>query len=208
MARFQERIYHADTVAKRPLTAGDAMFLAELQRELNTQPTMGNAAPRFWVLAQEEETAAPKDGYGADAVAVDTEDGGTVAGSLEELAKWLDDGNADEVAACPYFNKSCTVKFADGDSAGCYSMEDVAEALEDHGSARIEIRYVWRRTRPVQDTLFLTHKDAEDHLRDYGYNYGEDAHAFAMTAVRSPRFEALMELLQSVDWSALQVSGS
>ena len=206
MARFQERIYHEDTVQKRAFTTGDAMFLAELQRELNTQPAMGNAAPRFWVLAQEEETGAPGDGYGADAIAVDTEDGRTVAGDLEALAKWLDDGNVDGVGACPYFNKSCKVKFDNGDTVGCYTMEEVAEALEDRDIARVEVRHVWRESRPVKDTLFLTHKDAEDHLRQYGYNYGDDAHAFAMTAVRSPRFEWLMDLLQSVDWSSLPVS--
>lgn len=46
--------------------------------------------------------------------------------------------------------------------------------------------------------MFLTHKECENHLRKYGYNYSEDAHAYAMTAYRSPEVETLLNILETV----------
>ena len=47
--------------------------------------------------------------------------------------------------------------------------------------------------------MFLTHKECEEHLKEYGYNYSEDAHAYAMTAQRSPEVETLLNILESVE---------
>ena len=84
-----------------------------------------------------------------------------------------------------------------------YDEHDIVELVESAGFGRYEPVYECRRSRVVPDTLFLTHKACEDHLRKYGYNYRKDAHAYAMTAIRSPQFEKLIKLLQTVDWAAL-----
>lgn len=55
------------------------------------------------------------------------------------------------------------------------------------------------------DSMFLTHKECENHLRKYGYNYSEDAHAYAMTAYRSPEVETLLNLLETVDWDSVNL---
>lgn len=204
MPKFQETHPHPDTVQKHPLTAGDLMFLAELQRVLNTQDSMGNAAPRFWVIAQNEERPVPE-GLADCAVVMDG-DGDTVARTLEEFARWLDDGNTDAVTGCAYFNKSVKIRFSDGETAGAYGLEDAVEAVLEHGGEGIRVVWVEKRLKVIPDTLFLAHEDCEKHLENYGYNYAPDAHAYAMTAVRSPRFERLLKIIQETDWSAFEAS--
>ena len=44
------------------LTANEITFLKELQDELNTQDTFGQADPRFWVVVQDHWYPCPK-GY-------------------------------------------------------------------------------------------------------------------------------------------------
>lgn len=50
------------------------------------------------------------------------------------------------------------------------------------------------------DTMFLTQKEAEEHLRANDYHYSSDAHTYAMTAWRAPDVERLWKILQEVDW--------
>ena len=205
MPEFQEREYHPDMTEKRPMTAADLMFLAELQKELNTQPNMGNADPLFWMIIQPDERPAPA-GDGIP-VAVDTVDNSIAARDLESLVRFVNDEDVDGVRKCTYFNRSCTIKYADGSGDSAYSLAELVESMIDHGIERLRVEYARTEDRLVRDALFLTHKDCEDHLSEYGYNYHEKAHAYAMTAVRSPRYAALLELIRTVDWSRFIVGG-
>ena len=55
MAKFWNNLkYHEDTVKKEKLTKEDITFLKDLQKELNTEDTVGTASPRFWVIKQPE----------------------------------------------------------------------------------------------------------------------------------------------------------
>lgn len=55
MAKFWDNLkYHEDTVKKEKLTREDITFLKDLQKELNTEDTVGTASPRFWVIKQPE----------------------------------------------------------------------------------------------------------------------------------------------------------
>ena len=206
MAKFQERVYHDDATEKHILTVEDILFLTELQKELNTQPNMGNADPLYWGIAQTRETPASPD-Y-ADTVAAANTDGAIVARDLKELAEYLDESNIDGVSGCQYFNKSCTIKFSDGDTVSAYSVSDLIEILHNAGITNLTAQPMSRGTQIVTDALFITHKDCEEHLEQYGYNYEQDAHAYAMTAIRSPRYEKLIRILRTVDWSKLTISGT
>jgi hypothetical protein len=46
---------------KRSLTQVDLVFLKELQQELNDQPTLITADPRFWVIRDYEYREATRD---------------------------------------------------------------------------------------------------------------------------------------------------
>ena len=62
MAIFQEtHPLPMDPIAKRPLTLNDIEFLKKLQYEHNTQDSMGNRNPRFWVIKESQKTYVNRD---------------------------------------------------------------------------------------------------------------------------------------------------
>lgn len=190
MAVFQKTVRRTDDIKKRPLSADDVEFLAGLQKELNTQDTMCQRDPRFWVIKQTVTVPAPLDDA-EEIIAVDNESGDeyhTVQDVADFVACLQDDGtDADAVLACH-------------DMASAVDAANGTPGLE----GRLRTAGVEHRSVIVPDTFFLTHKDCEDHLRKYGYNYKPDAHAFAMTAGRSPSYETLLGLLQTVDWTGIK----
>lgn len=50
------------TIEKHKLTEEERKFLRELQKELNTQDTIGQADPRFWVIKGTEKIFGMEDG--------------------------------------------------------------------------------------------------------------------------------------------------
>ena len=51
MAIFNSNFkYHEDTVEKHPLTEEELQFLKAFQTERNTQDTVWQASPRYWVI--------------------------------------------------------------------------------------------------------------------------------------------------------------
>ena len=51
----------------------------------------------------------------------------------------------------------------------------------------------------VPNTFFLTKQDAKTYLQKYGYNHSPKAHTYAMTAIRSPKFQKLIDLIMEVE---------
>lgn len=186
MAVFQKTKRRADTAVKRKLSPDDIAFLKTLQTELNTQDDMCQADPRFWVIAGTKETITTQ-GFEDETYVIDTETG-------EPIDKNLANALAELKAAA----QNAGIDVSEHDS-----IEDILERLDDAGIHRYEMQYVKTEKHIYPDTMFLTHKDAENHLRQFGYNYDRTAHAFAMTAQRSPSVKTLWEILQHVDWSEL-----
>ena len=189
MAVFQKTSRRENDGNLRPLTDGDAEFLSALQKELREQDTMCQAAPRFWAIAQTEAVPAPMDD--ADRVIAVDNDMGSEYHTIQDVADFVvcmqdDDSGAEAVMACH-------------DMASAVETANETPGLE----GRLRAVGVRDKTVVVKDTLFLTHAACEDHLRKYAYNYKPDAHAFAMTATRSPEFERLMEILENADWTAV-----
>lgn len=82
-------------------------------------------------------------------------------------------------------------------------VDDRGEVL-GHVSRQLDIGEcecvpVHKVDRNADGTFFLTLKDAQEHIRDNYYHY-RDPHTYAMTAFRSPSFEKLLGILQTVDW--------
>lgn len=53
----------------------------------------------------------------------------------------------------------------------------------------------------AKDALFLTRKEANDYLKRFGYNHNADTVSYAMTAIRSPSYERLLNLLKKIDFT-------
>lgn len=201
MARFQERIYHDDTTEKRPLSQTDLSFLAELQKELNTQPNMGNADPLFWHIVQSAIMSAPE--YDSDKAVITDDEGDIVAETLADLAQYVSDNCPDNDICCRVDPDGLAIISHGVSEEKAYCLSDAFEMLEDLGLRNLSLTHIRIGREIKADSLFLTHKDCEEHLEKYGYNYEPDAHAYAMTAIRSPRYENLLKIIRSVDWNAL-----
>lgn len=209
MAIFQKAVPRPDTTPRRPITRDDITFLTELQTELNTQDTMGNRDPRYWVIRQKDEAPAPDDACDR-VIAVDT-DGNTIAYELDEFIEYLLGHLGESFTATKPEDKNywSIAVTDDGESLTdeyAWSIKDVVDLLHQAGNEDYRAVAIIEHDVTVPDTLFLTHRACEDHLKRYGYNYRANAHAYAMTAVRSPQFERLLTLLQTVDWRAVQAA--
>lgn len=234
MAIYQTAIHHDDTVQKRPITESDLNFLKTLQNELNTQDTMGNADPRFWVIAGQKFVETP-DGTAHGFLSADGEYAGdTVQEAINfiktnELFAWKTDPNNDRHTVYRTMNNDCRneIQFQDNTyiirqpkptlakheeypenmvstTHNLKTLDDVLTMLTYLDIEGYSIIYGYFEHHIYPDTLFLTHKAAEDHLRRYHYNYDKDAHAYAMTAVRSPEYETLLKIIQNVDINQIQ----
>lgn len=60
--------------------------------------------------------------------------------------------------------------------------------------------YIAEQSVVVPDMLCMTRKDAQMHLDKNGHHYTENAHTYAMTAWRCPRYEHLIHLLRGIDF--------
>ena len=208
MARLHELKYHEDTVEKRGITKEDLDFLMDLQKEMNTQDTVCQADPRFWVIAGTEKEYGFDPDY-ADGFTVYDEDS-QAAESMEELAGYIldnvlpiSDDYEDEVEYSEFFK--CINIETEDDNVELSTPDEVCEWLNEHGH-NFSVSYYKNKRNLYPGTMFLTHKDAMKHLDDNHYHYSNDAHTYALTAHRSASVEKLYKILQEVDWESIKMS--
>lgn len=75
--------YHEDTVEKHEITKEEILFLKELQKEMNTQDTVCQADPRFWVIEGSERVYTGAE-YANNSCMIASDDGTVIADTLEE----------------------------------------------------------------------------------------------------------------------------
>lgn len=214
MAVYHNAVYHKDNVRKNNPTKSVLEGLRALQKEMNTQDPMCQAAPRFWQIMGEQ--TIPADGEEIDGYIIyDNEAACTVADDIvsafQEIADLVDELEESTGAWFEEGAEGSGVLTLPGETLHVENMEDACEALNhlDHIINRtIRRRYElipFRTTeKEYQDTLFLTKRAADDHLRRYGYNYDRKAHACAHTAVRSPEVDLVWEFLQTTDFTLME----
>lgn len=218
MAYYQEtHPKKSDTVQKFDITPADIEFFRNLQYVLNTQDNMGNADPLFWVIRASKEkpvtTEQAPDDYDFITIA-DSDDPDTNIRSLEDF---YDICNS---VITPENEKFMSIEYVpDGEVIIEDTIEDriLYEISElDQNAAEIlnlladyphRFYTCYYRTEPeiIPDTLFLTHSACERHLKQNAHNYPEDAHAYAMTAQRSPEYETLLHLIKTINWNNIQL---
>lgn len=193
---------------KRSLTQYDLVFLKELQRELNNQPTLATADPRFWVIRDYEYREAT-DGDDIEAVEL-FEDGEGEIISLEEAVsraykdeldfggeehakKWLEDNwlelGTDGCLWARYTNLGINI-----------SKGVIKDYAENNALGCVFLTKLWAI---VPDTMFLTLREAEEHLKANSHHYSTEAHVYCMHAWRSPEVTQLIKLLHTVDFDEL-----
>lgn len=217
MALYHKNLkYHKDDIEKHSLTNEERKFLLELQTELNTQDCVGQANPRFWVIKGSEKLyhVDEADGYEL----YDKEACEVLAEDAEGICEYINEYLLEAINEERPLKEKYTVTYEEavfGDDVICVTwidedydeqrmelsdINDIQEWLNEHGYDYEVISY---KIIPkiYKDTMFLTQKDAEEHLKANDYHYSADAHTYAMTAWRSPRVAKLIEILQKVDWN-------
>lgn len=211
MAIFHKSLhYHKDTTEKRELNQKDLVFLKKLQLEMNTQDTTGTADPRFWVIKGSEKVI---DNENPDELALQI-DGSIVTYTTEETVKYL---NENILPDCNKDRENCKIKpgsiwdfkliYTDGgdEEYEDMSVEEVNEFLTDNGYEDVNMIGISIRPFVYPNTMFITEKEAREHLGRNDYHYSEDAHTYCMCAWRSPDVEKLWDILRKVDWLKLEV---
>lgn len=164
----------------RQITREDIEFLAALQNEMNTQPHVGQADPRFWVVMTHRLRMTLRD-EDIDYVAITSEDGELI----EELTLSEAVRRAKEAGI--------------SDNGWLTEMEVIKRYYESIGASVFpEIK----EERIAENTMFLTLREAQEHIKRNDYHY-IDARPFAMTAWRSPQVAQLYKILHEVDFQQL-----
>lgn len=216
------------------LTQEDLDFLIELQHEMLTQDHVGQAAPRFWVVAGTQKVCVGKEYAEGEQLIQDVD---IVADDLAEAVKYFEDMIADE--ADDYEEKGIAIVIQKQEefsfeaykvtkidtsvdtAAEDYNdqdeiimeqevitcMDELLEALQDAGAIKendYHVGYYRNEHYRYPDTMFLTNRSCKEHIAANHYHYSGDAHSYAMTAWRSPEVSRLFDILDKIDWKGMK----
>ena len=210
MAKYWENLkYHEDTVVKEKLSNDDIKFLKELQKELNTEDNAGTASPRYWVIRQPERIYNLDEDEANYYMFIDEYDHQEL--SLDDLKVMLEDTDDDNlksvevkdgVLTFEYFDKYLEkIETYDIDFNNLYTdgRDKILELLE----FEVRVIYYSELDVTVDNCMFLTQIDAENHLRANDYHYHEEARTYCMHGWRNPRFERLIKILSKTDFDSI-----
>ena len=210
MAKYWENLkYHEDTVVKEKLSNDDIKFLKELQKELNTEDKVGTANPRYWVIRQPERIYHLDEDEADYYVFIDECDKYELTlEDLKDKLEFLCDDNLksvevkDGVLTFEYFDEwleEVEEYKVDYDNYYTDGKDKILELLESD----VSVAYYKEVDATVDNCMFLTQIDAENHLRANDYHYHEKARTYCMCGWRSPRFERLINILSKTDFDSM-----
>ena len=210
MAKYWEHLkYHEDTVVKEKLSNDDIKFLKDLQKEINTEDNGGTANPRYWVIRQPERI------YHVDEDEADYveffDKHNRYELTLEDLKEKLEDLGDDNLKSVKVKDGVLTFEYFEG------WLEEVEEYMVDYNNSNrygitkilellefdVSVVYCKEIDVTVDNCMFLTQIDAENHLRANDYHYHEKARTYCMCGWRNPRFERLIKILSKTDFDSM-----
>lgn len=158
-------------------------FLKNLQHELLTQPTDGNANPVFWGVIEEKEIGVP-DGCGEPRIYL----GDGVVNTLEEAVayvnEWIEDCDDETKNVWDEVDKEWS--------------EDVVDFIKTYVYMQCRLVSVDKKCELSDETgAFLTKRACQEYIDKYGYNH-TNPHTYAMTAFRNYEYEELINILKTV----------
>lgn len=173
------------------MTKEDLEFLKELQHELRTQDTDGQASPRFWGILEDRERSVPE-GFGDKILIHDGEETYSLeeyVSHIRELLLEEDDAEKDEV-------------WEDVDKDSIDNVLWFAQEYLDREDAKA---YEVEKYESVSQMTgcFLTKRAAQKHIELNDYHY-TNPRTYAMTAWRNPEFERFMNIFENLDLTELE----
>lgn len=170
---------------KIEVTQGQYEFLKNLQHELLTQPTDGNANPVFWGVIEEKEIGVP-DGCGEPRIYL----GDGVVNTLEEAVayvnEWIEDRDDETKNVWDGVDKE--------------SPFDTVDFIKTYIDSQCRIVWVDKKCELSDETgAFLTKRACQEYIDKYGYNH-TNPHTYAMTAFRNHEYKKLINTLKTINF--------
>lgn len=182
----------------------DIEFLQALKNEMLTQDTVGQADPRFWVIMQQEQETWVSDNTDGIFIYDCCNENVLFEGDYlsDEFKKWFIEFVEDRTKEIIEIEEiNFDLHFTFNNSCFCiFDIKDLEIFINENCNTEVSIGYYRLKNVIKEDTLFLTKREAEEHLKRNSYHYNDTAHPFAMTAWRSPQVERLYKILQNTEW--------
>lgn len=182
--------YHKDPFQRKLMTKEEIDFLLRLQKEMNTQDSLGNRDPRYWVIRNWDK-AYGKNLNNSDGILVfDNTSGETIC----DIPNAEFDSKTAEICSSKIIelinerlteklDKAATEDIEDKIRTASIvsSIEDVITEICDEYSLDVEVTdYEYY---PSDSGMFLTHKAALEHLRDNDYHDTDEESDFSELSV-------------------------
>lgn len=162
----------------------DYNFLKDLQNELNTQETDGNAQPVYWGVMETEEVGVP-DECGEPRIYR----GDGYCGTLEDAVMRIDESIRD-------YSEETQKVWHEIDLNNMLDVVKFAKSYLDWREWRIV--YVENVNSLAENTgPFLTKRACKDYIKKFSYHFS-DPHTYAMTALRNKEFERVVNILRTM----------
>lgn len=172
----------------------DMEFLIELQNEMLTQDKDCQASPRFWVIKDYMISATVSGNEDEMYISSDYSD---YFGNIEGMVEAIKENH--EV-----FDEYHTDEERERFSNISKDADSVLEFVQEHYDSEAQLVPVEEISYIVPNTMFITKQDAIDHLKDNSHNYTDQAHTYAMTALRSPKVEQLYRIILDSDFTSIK----
>lgn len=181
--------------------SSETEFIANLKNELISQPTDGNASPRFWVIAQQQRVPVP-DEY-AEAYELIHDDGDvTTLYSVNDVLSLIENYIENDDDNATHMYNDLKSKIDEGLTLDTM-LDEINNLHEKYPNEEFLSKFKEEPYAEVhtikENTMFLTKKDAQEHLKSNKHHYNGSAHTYAMTAFRSPAYSRLLGILANKD---------
>lgn len=179
--------------------AGDIQFLKDLQKQMQWESEHDydmQASPRFWVIMDHRIAPGNADCDSGYMKRYWNDGDHCVFDDFEELKDFIEDdydGAGEEVPE----ELQDAIDSKDFDSL----WECVYEDFNDCGY--YNETFVKEEEYIVPNTLFLTKEEAKAHIQLNKHNLSSKAHTYAMTALRAPKVERLIKILNEFDFDSI-----
>lgn len=167
-------------------------FLKELQEELNKQEIDNQASPRFWVIYDYKEEPTDSDFSEGIVFYIPEYDDSY---KIDELYELILEVNEDRGYCIDEVDLE-EIKFELEEE----NIPFIEEWVQEYITEEVKVVYVKEVGFIVPNTLFITKKEAVNHLQNNRHRYTSKAHTYAMTALRSPVVSKLWNILEQTDW--------
>ena len=161
----------------------DYEFLKELQHELNTQDTDGQAEPRYWGVMETMKEGVP-DGCGDPSIYMGDGVVNTIEEAIEYVNEWVSDCDEEGQEAWDAIDKN--------------DMEEVSWFIHKWIVPEARVVYMEEKSTISHWTgAFLTKRACKEYIEKYGYNHS-NPHAYGMTAFRNYELDRLLKILKTI----------